>query len=94
MARDAVRLRLPAEPRYARVARLTAAALATAAGFDHDEVDDLRGAIADLCAELFVEGATGHVDLVFDLDRETMRVEATRTTDGATGEVVRQHVAR
>jgi hypothetical protein len=41
---------VPAEARYVRAVRLVAASLAADAGFDVDELDDVRIAVAELCA--------------------------------------------
>ena len=52
MATADVRLEVPASPEFLRVARLTAAGVATRVGFTFDEVDDLRIAIDELCFSL------------------------------------------
>ena len=39
---DEIRLTLPSEPEYGRLARIAAAALALRAGFDYPEIEDLR----------------------------------------------------
>ena len=46
---DVVRLVIPAEPGFLRLARLTAAAVASRMGFTFDEVEDLRIAVDELC---------------------------------------------
>jgi hypothetical protein len=46
---DEVRLVIPAEPGFLRLARLTAAAVASRMGFTFDEVEDLRIAVDELC---------------------------------------------
>src|SRR2546427_9380688 len=46
---DEVRLLIPAEPGFLRLARLTAAAVASRMGFTFDEVEDLRIAVDELC---------------------------------------------
>lgn len=46
---DEVRLAIPAEPGFLRLARLTAAAVASRMGFTFDEVEDLRIAVDELC---------------------------------------------
>jgi len=49
---DEVLLRFPARPEYLRLARLAAADVATRAGFDYEEIEDLRIAVSELCAML------------------------------------------
>ncbi len=54
-----VLLRLPGEPAFLRVARVTASGLASRMGFSMDEVDDLRLAVDELCRPLVVTEQTG-----------------------------------
>jgi anti-sigma regulatory factor (Ser/Thr protein kinase) len=60
-----VRLEIPAQPSVVRAARLVASGLATTAGFDVDDVDDMRIAVDELCAVLFELGAGGVVGITF-----------------------------
>jgi len=53
-----VLLRLPGEPAFLRVARVTASGLASRMGFSIDEVDDLRLAVDELCRPLVVADQT------------------------------------
>jgi serine/threonine-protein kinase RsbW len=46
---DEVRLIVPASPEFLRLARITAAGLASRLGFTLDQVEDLRLAIDELC---------------------------------------------
>lgn len=62
-----IELVLPADTKLVRVARLVASGVATAAGFDVDEVEDLRIAVDEVCTAL-VEGGDGSpLFLGFDL---------------------------
>jgi anti-sigma regulatory factor (Ser/Thr protein kinase) len=61
-----VRLQLPVESQYIRVARLVASGLGATAGLDVDGVDDLRIAVDELCAALFEVGGD-HVELAFEV---------------------------
>jgi hypothetical protein len=66
MAKDDVRLTLPAHPGFVRIARLTIAGLASRAGFGYDEVEDLRIAVDELCYLLVgPAGQTGDIELLF-----------------------------
>jgi anti-sigma regulatory factor (Ser/Thr protein kinase) len=60
-----VRLEIPVQPTVVRAARLVASGLATTAGFDVNNVDDIRIAVDELCAVLFELGDGGVVELVF-----------------------------
>jgi anti-sigma regulatory factor (Ser/Thr protein kinase) len=59
---DEVRLEVPATPEFLRLARVTAAGLASRLGFSFDQVEDLRLAIDELCFGLTgVHGRAGTV---------------------------------
>jgi hypothetical protein len=60
-----VRLEIPAASSVVRAARLVASGLASTAGFDVDDVDDMRIAVDELCAVLFELGAGGVVSVTF-----------------------------
>jgi serine/threonine-protein kinase RsbW len=65
---EEVRLAVPALPEYVRLARLTAAGLASRLGFSFDEVEDLRIAVDELCYLLVgPEGRSGTITLRFAL---------------------------
>ena len=69
MNTEEVRLSVPALPEYVRLARLTAASLASRLGFSFDDVEDLRIAVDELCYLLVgPEGRPGHITLRYSLD--------------------------
>jgi anti-sigma regulatory factor (Ser/Thr protein kinase) len=70
-----IRLALPPAAEFVQVARLTAAALATRAGFSIDEVDDLRIAIDELSALLVQSpGASSDLELRFEVAEHEVKV--------------------
>jgi len=90
-----VELVLPADTRLVRVARLVASGVATAAGFDVEEVEDFRIAVDELCTAL-VEGGDGSPLLLgFDLgDGEVTVVGSTNASAGAAFEPDRLALSR
>jgi hypothetical protein len=60
-----VRLRLPAHTRFLRLARLTATGVATDAGFDLEQIEDLRLAIDEACAVLLDDAVDGDLDIIY-----------------------------
>lgn len=79
-----VRLSVPAESRYVRLVRLTAAAIADDAGLDIDGVEDLRIAVNELFA-LLVDGAeepTTVIELSFANDGTAVTVSGHRPGGG------------
>ncbi len=70
-----VRLELPVDTRYIRVARLVAGGMAATAGLDMDSVDDLRIAVDEVCAALFELADGGPVTLTFALGQDAVEVE-------------------
>jgi hypothetical protein len=80
---DEVRLAVPATPEFLRLARVTAAGLASRLGFTFDEVDDLRLAIDELCFALIgAAGRTGTVELRYRLQDEGLEVFGTGHFEG------------
>jgi hypothetical protein len=83
---NVVRLELPVDTRYIRVARLVASGVGSTAGLDVDGVDDLRIAIDELCAALFEVADGGALQLKFAIGDDGVDVEG-RTTAGATARI-------
>jgi serine/threonine-protein kinase RsbW len=75
-SQDEVRLAVPATPEFLRLARVTAAGLASRLGFTFDQVEDLRLAIAELCFGLTgPDGRLGTVHLRFLIRENGLEVE-------------------
>jgi len=57
----------PATPEYLRLARLATADVGSRAGFDYEEIDDLRIAVSELCS--WISGARdGALTLAFSFE--------------------------
>lgn len=69
-------LRLPAEPRYAPIARTAAAAVAGRLAVGVDRVEDLRLAVGELMALAVVADPGGDVELRFGGDADVVEVTA------------------
>jgi len=50
---DEINIKLPAKPEYMSVARLTTAAIANRAGFNIDDIEDLKAAVSEAGTYLF-----------------------------------------
>jgi serine/threonine-protein kinase RsbW len=75
---DEVRLAVPATPEFLRLARVTAAGLASRLGFTFDQVEDLRLAIDELCFGLTgTKGRAGTVEVRFVLNDGMLEVHGT-----------------
>ena len=78
-----VRLAVPATPEYLRLARLTAAGLASRLGFTFDDVEDLRIAIDELCFCLIgTRGRPGTITLTYVMLPDGLLVEGEGEFDG------------
>jgi anti-sigma regulatory factor (Ser/Thr protein kinase) len=72
---DEVRLLIPAEPGFLRLARLTAAAVASRMGFTFDEVEDLRIAVDELCYFLLAgRSSAGTITIVCAIHQDGLAV--------------------
>ncbi len=56
MKKEIITLTLPAKPRYMMTVRLVAASIAGQAGFDVEEIEDVKSAVAEACLLLMSEG--------------------------------------
>jgi serine/threonine-protein kinase RsbW len=92
---ERIELVLPADKRMVRVARLVASGVATTAGFDVEEVEDLRIAVDELCTALVEGGDGGALLLGFDLgDGEVSIIGTTSATGVAAFEPERLALSR
>jgi anti-sigma regulatory factor (Ser/Thr protein kinase) len=71
---DVVRLTIPSGADLLVLARLTAATVASRAGFDVEEVEDLRLAVDELCVALIRPGTDGTLTLEFTRDADLIEV--------------------
>ena len=78
-----VRLVVPAAADYLRLARLASADAGSRAGFDYEEIDDLRIAVTELCHLLIGEGTTGELTLEFTATDRTVAVAGHAAQPGA-----------
>jgi hypothetical protein len=70
---DEVVLRFPARPEYLRLARLAAADVASRAGFDYEEIEDLRIAVSEMCAMLSSDDGA-ELSLTFRVEADAVTV--------------------
>jgi hypothetical protein len=76
VAGEEVRLTMPATPELLRVARLTAAGLASRLGFSFDEIEDVKIAVDELCFTLVGnKGRTGTLTVVYRLADDELRID-------------------
>jgi serine/threonine-protein kinase RsbW len=83
---DVVELSLPVGADLLVLARLTAATIASRAGFDVEEVEDFRLAVDELCVSLIQEGSDGRLQLRFTRDVDAVEVSCTYDGSPAAGE--------
>lgn len=75
---DQVTVRLPASPRYLRVARVVAGALADEMGADIDELEDVRLAVGEVCSLAVTAGARA-IELRFEISGDSLTVSGEAT---------------
>ena len=81
---DVIRLVLPAEPDYGRIARIAASSLALRLGLTFAEIEDLRLAIDETVILLLrPEGDAGDITLEFTVAPGALVVDATTTAGTA-----------
>lgn len=87
-APDRIRLVLPAEPSYGRIARVAASSLALRLGLTFIEIEDLRIAVDEaLILLLRPEGGPGEITLEFTVEPHVLVVDAAVDGPGGTATV-------
>lgn len=81
---EATVLEVPALPRYARVVRMTAANLATIAGMNVEEVDDVRMAAEEAFVYACATGIQGPLHVAFGLSTEGLSMDFNLGTEAVT----------
>jgi anti-sigma regulatory factor (Ser/Thr protein kinase) len=80
---EEVRLTMPATPQLLRVARLTAAALASRLGFSFDEIEDVKIAVDELCfAVVGSKGRDGNLTIIYRLSDHHLEITGAGVFDG------------
>jgi len=72
--RQQVTITFPGTPEFLRLARLTSADAGSRAGFDYEDIDDLRIAVSELCA-LIAGTPGGHLTLAFSVEAGGVTVD-------------------
>jgi serine/threonine-protein kinase RsbW len=74
---EQIRLALPAEPEYGRLARITASSLALRMGFTFPEIEDLRLAVDETIILLLrPEGRSGEIAITFTVEPGRLTIDA------------------
>lgn len=75
---DIIRLTIPAKAEYVSVVRLTSSALASRIGFDIEEIEDIKVAIAEACTMIIKNGEKQNIDIKFEImeDRLIISIQA------------------
>jgi serine/threonine-protein kinase RsbW len=81
---EGVELRLPARPRFLRLARLTASGFASDSGMDVEDLDDLRLAVGEACA-LLIDGAPESAALLLHYELSATEIVITGRCETANG---------
>ena len=78
-----VRVAIPADPRFLRVARLTAAGVAGDLGFGLRDLEDLRVAVDEMCAVLIEDADAGvELELRYRIGPDELIIEGSCATNG------------
>jgi hypothetical protein len=77
---DEIRLVLPAEAEYGRIARITASSLALRLGFSFPAIEDLRIALDEMVILLLrPEGRAGSISVTFTVADDRLAIDALTT---------------
>jgi len=76
---DVLTLRVPGKPQYVGAVRMTAASLASGAGFDIEAIEDIKVAISEACTNIVLHGSGGEgselfYDVRFELEEKGLAI--------------------
>jgi serine/threonine-protein kinase RsbW len=78
---DIIELTIPVQADLVTLARLTAATVASRAGFDVEEIEDLRLAVDELCILAVGRSRQGRLQLRFTVDSEQIEISCLLVPD-------------
>lgn len=74
---DTLKFEIPGRPEYLRMVRLAISSVAATAGFDVEEIDDMKNAVCEACKNVTCHGFSGFSDLYLielHVDRGAMEI--------------------
>ncbi len=69
---DVISMTIPSKPEYVGVIRLTVSAIANRMGFNIEEIEDIKVAVAEGCTNAIEHGLNNSFDVTFEIDREKL----------------------
>jgi serine/threonine-protein kinase RsbW len=83
-----IRVTIPARSRFLRIARLTAAGVASDLGFDLRDLEDLRVAVDEMCAVVIEAAEPGvELELLYRAEGDSLVIEGTCAQDGEAADI-------
>ena len=82
---DKLRFVMPGKPEYITIVRLAAGSAADAAGFDVEEIEDIKTAVSEACKNVCCHGSEGFADeyqVECYVDEGRMEICVTDTSSG------------
>ena len=82
---DVLRFSVPGKPEYVQTVRMAVSCFATSAGFDVEEVEDIKVALSEVCNSMICPDETrrGIYEVTCELDNGTLTITV---EDGETGD--------
>lgn len=71
---DSISMELPSKPEYVGVVRLTVSAIANRMGFNIEEIEDIKVAVAEACTNAIKHGLNQDFNVCFDIFEEKITV--------------------
>ncbi|SHH78076.1 serine/threonine-protein kinase RsbW [Caloranaerobacter azorensis DSM 13643] len=71
---DIIKLTIPAMAEYVSVVRLTSSAIASRIGFDIEEIEDIKVAIAEACTMIIKNGEKQNIDINFEILADILNI--------------------
>ncbi len=82
---DVFKFSIPGKPDYVSMVRIAIASLASNAGFNVEDIDDIKVAVGEACKFVTCHGHTGwsnRYDVVCEIEEELLRILVNDSTEG------------
>ena len=80
---DLMKMLVPGKPEYVRTVRMTAASIASDAGFDIEAIEDIKVAVSEACNNTVVHARESHIkDYSVEFERAEEKLTITVTDSG------------